>query len=486
MKIGLLCVLFSFVALSVGSALNESLTYDEVFYRQEGRQIIRTRSFSDPYNPPLMPVLTGIAGNAGRFVTVALGVILIIAVYQSGGQIAALLLAFHPTFLAHSHYITSDVAATLFIFLGYLAWKRYLVRVTLVNALQIGVAVGLALATKITTIGYFGIVIVVLGRFHKLRRAIAWFIVVSTLLMLWAAYFFTWDTVIRERDDPGRVSVRLEAYAKEHNVAIVSSVITFLREQPLPLGTYTATIKNNILRAGKPSDVFFNGFIYDRSQWYFMIVNSFRKTPVPFLLLIGLGIVNQKDKKVRKMFAIGAGIILVASFTGMAPLDRYILPAVPFLALVAAAGVRKKILILLLLWQIVGTIWQYPHFISYANELAGTRDRRHEILSDSNLDWGQALPDMGRYVRNKSIGRVSFSYFGRDDASQYGLPSPTAYGSWKFEEICAFHEVDLDPNIPRKATIISVTNWYACGYNSQEAYRKEKIREVVADVFLIF
>ena len=44
--------------------------------------------------------------------------------------------------------------------------------------------------------------------------------------------FFTWDTVIREREDPGRVSVRLEAYAKEHNVAIVSSVITFLREQP--------------------------------------------------------------------------------------------------------------------------------------------------------------------------------------------------------------------------------------------------------------
>ena len=88
--------------------------------------------------------------------------------------------------------------------------------------------------------------------------------------------------MIREREDPGRVSVRLEAYAKEHNVAIVSSVITFLREQPLPLGTYTATIKNNILRVGKPSDVFFNGFIYDRSQWYFMIVNFFRKTPVPF------------------------------------------------------------------------------------------------------------------------------------------------------------------------------------------------------------
>ena len=196
------------------------------------------------------------------------------------------------------------------------------------------------------------------------------------------------------------------------------------------------------------------------------------------------------------MFAIGAGIILVASFTGMAPLDRYILPAVPFLALVGVRGFReigeikgiwgKIIISIFSLWYIVGTLVQYPHFISYANELAGSRDARHEILSDSNLDWGQALPDVGRYVRNKSIGRATFSYFGRDDASQYGLPSPAAFGLWKFEEICAFHEVDLDPNLPRKATIISVTNWYACGYNTHINYSKEKIRDVVADVFLVF
>ena len=41
------------------------------------------------------------------------------------------------------------------------------------------------------------------------------------------------------------------------------------------------------------------------------------------------------------MFAIGAGMILFASFSGMAPLDRYILPAVPFLVLVGVRGFRE-------------------------------------------------------------------------------------------------------------------------------------------------
>lgn len=453
MKIGLLCILFSFLALSIGSALNESLTYDEIFYLEEGRRIWSSRSFSDPYNPPLAPLLAAV-GGAGRFVTIALGVLLILAVYRTGGLAAAAIFAFEPTFLAHSHYISSDVAVTLFVFLAAIA----------TNPLLLGLSVGYALSSKMTSLLFLPIVFY----FHRKRLGVVATIV--ALVVLWASYLFTWDVVIREREDASRASTRLVTYAREKNVQGIEKVVTFFRRQPLPLGTYLATIKNNALRMGKPAVIFFDGAIYDRSRWYFMIANILRKMPLPFLILVAIGAWYS-----RRFAAIGVGIVVIASFMGMVPLVRYVLPAIPFLALVAAAAVRKKIVVLFLLWQIVGTILQYPHFISYANEFAGPRERRFEVLADSNLDWGQALPDLARYVQTQKIGKVKLSYFGRDDENE-----------WRFEEICAFHDVVLDPKSNKEVTVISVSNWYYCGYNKEEAYRKEHIWNVVADTFLVF
>ncbi|MEK7543783.1 MAG: glycosyltransferase family 39 protein [Patescibacteria group bacterium] len=513
-RIALGCIIFSFLALSFGSMVNESLTYDEVFYLEEGRRIVSTRTFSDPYNPPLASILTAIPSvfgwkspTAARLVTIALGVFLILAVYQvgvkalggTGGLVAAILIAFDPSLLAHSHYITGDVPLTLFIFLAVIAWQKFLIKPDRTRFILVGLSVGYAFATKMTAVPYVGIAFLAIVWWQRSRRGWQWYIargsgfvgsVIIALVFVWAAYFFTFDVVIKDREDPNRVSVRMLVYAKAHRLPALESTIIFLSQQSLPLGTYAATIKNTVLRAGKPSIVFFDGVIFDRSRWYFLIVNVLRKTPIPFVILVGMGLLSHKKQRfVRSMVACGAGMVLFASFTGMAPLIRYVLPAIPFLALVAAWGARgrKKLLVtILLLWYIAGTVLAYPHFISYANEVVGSRDRRYEVLADSNLDWGQALPDLARYVANRNLGKMRFSYFGRDDGGRYGLASNTAYGSWKFEDICAFHDVVIDPKALTMATIISVSNWYSCRYNKQEAYQKDNIRDVVADVFLVF
>lgn len=522
-KFGLLCILFSFVALSVGSALSESMTYDEVFYLEEGRRIVTARTFSDPYNPPLAPLLAAIPGvfgwaapTAARWVTIGIGVLLILAAYQVGvralgrvgGLVAATILAFDPTILAHSHYITNDSTLTLFVFLAAIAWNRYLMKPTQIRLMLVGLGVGYALATKMTALPYVGIAFMTAWWWQRPRRGWHWMMrrrlallgsVMVALFVVWSSYFFTWDTIIKEREDPGRASSRLVAYTRARDLPVLESAVTFLIRQPLPLGTYAATLKNNILRMGKPSAVFFDGEMYDRSRWYFMVVNGFRKTPIPLLILLVVGIWGAIDRKDRQrrfvwiVLASGLGMILFASFIGMVPLVRYVLPAMPFLALVGAAGVEgiraikgKMIAVALLLWYIGGTVVQYPHFISYANEFVGPRDRRYEVLGDSNLDWGQAIPDVAKYAVTKKFGKVRFSYFGRDDAGRYGLPSITPYGSWRFEEICAFHDVALDEDSEEDRTVISVSNWYSCGYDKQEAYRKEKIRDVVAEVFLVF
>lgn len=499
MKVGLACILFSFIALSVGSTLSESLTYDELFYLEESRQIVNTRTFRDPYNPPLTPLLARIptifgfeSPSASRFVSVGLGVLLILVVYHVGGLAAAALLAFEPTILAHSHYVTNDIAVTLFIFLAAISWMRYMKRASMRHAVLLGLSVGYALSSKVTSLVFLPIALgsVWFGRRIKRWRRLAGSAVVA-LVVLWASYLFTWDVVIGERDDTGRVSTRLVTYARQHNLPVIEPAVTFFREQPLPLGTYAATMKNNLLRFGHPAMVFFDGELYERSRWYFIIMNVLRKMPIPFLILILVGM-----WRAPRFAAIGVGIVAIASVVGMVPLIRYVLPAMPFLVLVGGSGIRvvgeirgiwgKVILFALLLWYIGGTVVQYPHFISYANELVGPRERRFEMLIDSNLDWGQALPDLARYVKQENPAKVRFSYFGRDDAALYGLPSAQPYGGWRFEDICAIHDVVRSSQSTREMTIISISNWYYCGYSRHREYLKEHIRDVVADVFFVF
>ena len=130
-----------FVVLSAGSALRESLVYDEIFYLQEGVANLTARVFSDPYNPPLVRELTAIPliitpsilpqsdiaairYLPARLVPVALGILLLCSVYlfakrRTGSMtafIAVLILALEPTVLAHSHYVTNDIGVTFFSF----------------------------------------------------------------------------------------------------------------------------------------------------------------------------------------------------------------------------------------------------------------------------------------------------------------------------------------------------------------------------------
>lgn len=521
MKIGLLCVLFSFIALSVGSALNESLTYDEVFYLEEGRGILSGEVMRDPYNPPLMPILTGIPMVLGlgtfirsplsmhtafpaRMVTVGFGVLLIIAVYvvaarlfgSTVGLVASFFLAFDPNILANSHYVTSDVIVTFFFFLAVDLWLRFLRKPSPTRAVLFGLASGYAIGAKITSLVYIMVVSMPLlwqakgsgsWRWIAERKYMVLMSIATTLLFLWAVYFFRTDVIIAERSDEHRVSSKLLRL----NIPVITTAIHILQTKPVPLGGFIAQLKNNVLRGITQGD--------SKSPWYRILVTTMVKTPIPILILFiiglcsGLVLTGLKRKRIY-MFAMIPVVILCAMIgLRIAPLVRYVLPMNPFVAIVAATSIylartpiSRVLLVVILVWYALGVVWQYPHFISYANELAGPRDSRHEILSDSNLDWGQSLPDVARYVQNNRVGKVLFSYFGRDDARQYGLPSPTAYGGWKFEEICAFHDVLIDPNVSRDATIISVSNWYSCGYNKQRIYRKEKIRDVAADIFLVF
>ena len=44
-----------------------------------------------------------------------------------------------------------------------------------------------------------------------------------------------------------------------------------------------------------------------------------------------------------------------------------------------------------------------------------------EYLVDSNLDWGQGLKLLGRWMKDHQVHHVNLSYFGNGDPAYYGI-----------------------------------------------------------------
>jgi hypothetical protein len=77
------------------------------------------------------------------------------------------------------------------------------------------------------------------------------------------------------------------------------------------------------------------------------------------------------------------------------------------------------------------TLWAWPDLLAYVNELGGGRREGYRLLSDSNLDWGQGLPRLAAWMRERGVVRVQLAYFGTADPAHWGidyvsLPSPNS------------------------------------------------------------
>jgi hypothetical protein len=106
---------------------------------------------------------------------------------------------------------------------------------------------------------------------------------------------------------------------------------------------------------------------------------------------------------------------------------RLVLPAFAFLFLFVAlayhVAIRSRHIraapVFLLAWLAVGTAGAYPHYLSFFNSWAGGPDGGIEVLSDSNLDWGQDLRRLRAVLDAHRIRKVRLAYFGTDNPFAY-------------------------------------------------------------------
>jgi hypothetical protein len=77
--------------------------------------------------------------------------------------------------------------------------------------------------------------------------------------------------------------------------------------------------------------------------------------------------------------------------------------------------------VILLLSLLAIDLWIHPHYLSFFNVVAGGPANGQRIAVDSNIDWGQDLLRLQRWLDEYEVDTVKLGWFGTADPDYYGL-----------------------------------------------------------------
>jgi len=229
---------------------------------------------------------------------------------------------------------------------------------------------------------------------------------------------------------------------------VVWAVYGFEIRNGLPAATYWRGLVKIYAEYSLGYPTFLMGQVSRTGWWYYFPVTFALKTPLPTLILLAAGIALTAVQRTWQRASVAwippALSMAAAMFSPLTIGYRHILPVLPFVIILAANAANLKIrfstfkpqtalprhlvtlspghlVIALFAWQALSVALIFPHHLSYFNELAGGPGNAHNILVDSNLDWGQDLPALKVWMDQNKIDRVNLSYFGTALPAAYGV-----------------------------------------------------------------
>ncbi len=463
--------------LAVGSMLCKSPTFDEGFYIARGWVYWRIGHLMPLGHPPLTNLISGLGVllepglpdprtldgwqednpellsedllwhqgvNANRVVFLArlpsvfLGLLLGAVIWRWGRELygpwsAALALGLYvlcPNILANTQLATTDLGVAAFYIMTLYAWSCFLNRRTRRWLITSGVLFGLAQASKFSAL----LLIPTLG-----------------LMTLWTAWQDQAFALFRKNGTETRRVAPLLARLGSALLALVimgliglvtlwgAHLFSFQLTGP---GSYLGELQHFLSLASEGHRAYLLGHLSQTGWWYYHPYALLVKTPLPTLALIGVavGLAALRGLDPRERGIIFPALLYLG-FSMLGSLNvgiRYLLPILPLLYLFAARtvagltppkGTRAVVTGTLAVWLLGTNLLIYPDYLAFFNRAAGGPDNGYRLLADSNLDWGQDLPALSEYLRERNAGPIYLSYFGQADPAYYGI-NYIALPSW--------------------------------------------------------
>ena len=417
---------------------------------------------------------------------------------ELGGPWAGLLslgfLVLDPNLLAHGRLATNDLGVTcLTLAAAYALWRA--LRLPSPGRWAVaGLALGLAQLSKFSALvlGPVTLLLVALAAIGDLRGqadrgarlAAAWRWVGGLLLaicaaavVIWAGYAFSWGPI---------------------------AALGGLRG---PMPAYWDGIAAILRRTGGGTPAFLLGQVSEEGWWAYFPVAFALKTPLPTLIALLAALAAGLWRALRPgrawpsdrvnlldalcLFLPAAGFWAMAVGGSFNIGYRHILPSLPLLTILAARqwapyvrSARRRAnaaALALLLWLGAGTVVLAPHYLAFFNLFAGGPEGGYRCLVDSNLDWGQDLPGLVRYVRRNDIERVYLSWFGAAHPEAYDLSFHPLPGFWRFRGEAGAY--GFNPYAPAPGVYaISATNLQGVALADRDLYAWFRQRQPDAQV----
>jgi hypothetical protein len=396
-------------------------------------------------------------------ITLILGLFVFLWSLQWFGPVAAIasltLFATDPNIIAHSTIVHTDMPFTVFFFIGTYFFQRALSTRRWPDGLLACALFSLAAITKFSSVGIVaswslaGLIWLLqpassqdsplAGAVSRRRNLL----LLSGLLLgsLLGAYLFTWAAYgFRFAAIPGtEESFVMAPVMPETTPLFVRQTASFVTRFHLLPEAWIYGELHTLAFLSRTS--FLLGGFSEEGFWLYFPVAFLAKTPLPTLILVSLsfaGLLTRHNFHKRPIFTLWAPVLVYFSIAVWARMNigiRHILPIYPFLFVLAGESAaalwqsrtvwKRGCLILIGGWALWGSVVTYPNYLAYFNEAAGGPKNGHNVLLDSNLDWGQNLKSLKSWMGEHGVKSILLLYFGQAEPASYGIDAIHIPGS---------------------------------------------------------
>jgi Dolichyl-phosphate-mannose-protein mannosyltransferase len=377
-----------------------------------------------------------------RLAMLVLGALLCLAVYgwsremfgRDAGLLALVLAVTCPTILAHARLVATDLPAALGVTSTLWAFWRWSRAPTAARATLTGLVLGVALLLKfncalLAPVVVALVVVAVGARRVGFARAAAGIAIVAATSygVLWAGYGFRFAAT----PGPGYA---LDWAGLERGDVGVPAAVRFATDHRLVPEAYAYGLA--YARSWAKDRVAFLDGEESIAGWYRYFPEAFLFKTRPAMMLLATWVIAAAAWRARGRSFDGWTLALpAAAFAASAVASRFnigqrhIAPLYPLLCIAAspAAGWlsersrRAAAAGALVVGCLLSFALATPAYLSYFNVFAGGSRGGWRHLVDSNVDWGQDLGRLARWMRAHRVTTIDLAYFGSADPRAYGI-----------------------------------------------------------------
>lgn len=390
---------------------------------------------------------------SSRFMIYLLAMGLAVAVFlwsrrmygTQGGLLSLGFFVFSPAVVAHSALATVDVGGALFYFLGvFLLYEAYERSPDVGFPWRSSACLGFGLASKFTSVLLLPLFLFLTIRKFKWRKGFWVFTGISLVAfgIVWATYFFEFKPLLRDVpriDEKIAYVSKISAFLSGGNSDMRERLVNASLNLPIPLASWILGLAG-IVRSHQADYLHF--FLGERrldQVWYHYLFAFGVKTTLGFLGILILRFFWMLRAAHRRLriedlyLLLPVGLLSVVSCfdtTGVG--IRYLIPVFPFLCVwigglwtseTSRVFLSRKLWCLLLAGaHFFSAQAQFPNSLAYFNSFAGGPRGGYRYLRGSDLDWGQELLNLKKFVDREKISRLKTRLFGTRDEDFYGIP----------------------------------------------------------------